>query len=581
MNFQKNHLYSYLFFLFISISLLQAQETHPLTTKIDNYLSQGELNGFSGTVLIAKQGEIILHKGYGYSNKEKKTKNNPNTVFTIGSVTKQFTATAILKLVSLNKLKVTDVLSTFFDNVPNDKKNISIHQLLTHSAGFIDNIGEGDFDYIPTLKYFNQLFNTQLIFKPGERYAYSNTGYSVLARIIELKSGMEYEEFLQLHLFGPAGMKQTGYLYPKWKKNNIAIGYANNITKVGSVVNMLRKNGKASWNLKGNGGINSTTGDMLKWQLALKSNRILTSTLFQQLTKPYILESEDAYSHYAYGWAIYNSDRDTKIISHNGGNRVFFHDFIWLIEEDTLILLFTNASSRETEVAWTLEKMIFDQKFTPPAIKNNCTNFITNFITKHNSKEAFKLIQSLKKVYPKELQNPNFLNNMGYTLLASKKNTSWALEIFKLNCELFPNTGNNWDSLGDAYKRLNDTENAINSYKKALILDPSISESIKSLGKYGVKIPLPRSIQIRHSILNSYIGVYELKPGFTITIVIDDGKLIVKPTGRNATPTIATSNSKFSLKGESTQIEFHKNEQGKITTLTVFNNGREMLAKRI
>ena len=581
MNTQKLQLYTFLFILIIFNTTSKAQESNPIATRIDNYLSQGALNGFSGTILIAKQGQVILNKGYGYSNKKKKLQNGPNTIFTIGSVTKQFTATAILKLVSLNKLKTTDVLSTFFDNVPDDKKDISIHQLLTHSAGFISTIGDGDFDYIPTSEYFLRLFDSKLLHTPGTTYSYSNAGYSILARIIELQSNMEYEDFLQLYLFEPAGMQQTGYLQPIWKKNDIAIGYANNITKVGSVVKMLRKKGKVSWNLKGNGGINSTTGDMLKWQLALKQHRILSADLFEQLTKPNIAENENSTSHYAYGWAIYNSDRNTKIISHNGGNRVFFHDFIWLPTEDVLILLFSNANSRETEVAWILEKMIFDKNFTPSAIKHNCTFLITNFISKHDVNEAPKLTRILKKEYPKDLQNPNFLNNMGYTLLAKKKNTAWALEIFKLNCKLFPNTGNNWDSLGDAYKRLKDSANAISSYKKALNLDPYLAESIKSLAKYGIKVPLPTTIQISPSILNTYIGVYELKPNFTISIVMENGQLIVQATGRNACPTIATSNTKFTLKGESTQIEFNKNKRGKISGLTLFDNGQEMLAKRI
>lgn len=488
MNTQKIRLYTLLFFILIINTISIAQKSNSTAIKIDNYLSQGALNGFSGTVLVAKQGKVILHKGYGYSNKKRQVKNTQHSIYSIGSVTKQFTATAILKLVSFDKLKTTAVLSTFFDNVPDDKKNITIHQLLTHSAGFINTIGEGDFDYIPTSNYFSHLFDSKLLHTPGTTYSYSNAGYSILARIIELQSGLEYEDFLQQYLFEPAGMKQTGYLQPTWKKNDIAIGYANNITKVGSVVKMLRKKGNVSWNLKGNGGINSTTGDMLKWQLALKQHRILSANLFEQLTKPYISEDKDSTNYYGYGWAIYNSNRDTKIISHNGGNRVFFHDFIWLPTEDVLILLFSNANSRETEVAWTLEKMIFDKNFTPPAIKHNCTFFITNFISKQDSNQAPKLIRTLKKEYAKDLQNPNFLNNMGYTLLAKKKNTAWALVIFKLNCKLFPNTGNNWDSLGDAYKRLKDSTNAILSYKKALNLDPYLSESIKSLRKYGIKV---------------------------------------------------------------------------------------------
>ena len=122
----------------------------------------------------------------------------------------------------------------FFKDIPSDKKKITIHQLLTHSAGLLDVIGEDDFDHIPTEEFFKRLFNTQLLHKPGTKYLYSNAGYtSILARIIELESGNDYESFLNQHLFEPAGMKHTGYLKPEWDNKLIATGYARSVIEVG------------------------------------------------------------------------------------------------------------------------------------------------------------------------------------------------------------------------------------------------------------------------------------------------------------------------------------------------------------
>lgn len=558
-----------------------AQENTATKTKIDNYLKAGVANGFSGTILVAKGGEVILNKGYGFANKEQNIKNTPQTVFTVGSVTKQFTATAILKLVEFNALKVTDPLAKFFKNLPNDKKEITIHQLLTHTAGMIDVIGQGDFDYIPREEFFKRLFETKLIHEPGSKYAYSNAGYSILARVIELVSGQDYEPFLNQHLFKPAGMLQTGYFMPQWNNNLIATGYARNVMNMGSVIERFKKQGKVTWTLKGNGGINSTTEDMFKWYKALKSNTILSKSQLETLTTAYILEYEGQSSYYAYGWAIYNSDRDTKIISHNGGNRIFFHDFIWLPEEDVVIIFFTNASSREVELAWPIEKMVFDKNYEAHPIKKNPFFLVANF-TKHNSPEkANELFELLKNEHASAIGNSEFLNQLGYVLFESDNTLDWAIELFKMNADLFPNEANSWDSLGDGYKKKGDKERAIKAYQAAYKLDSTITASINSLAELGVKVEQKKEVMVEASILKSYIGEYQLKPGMIISITVENGKLIVEVTGRGTMSGIAKSNIQFFLKEANTIIQFNKNSSNAVESLSLFAGGEEMLAKRL
>jgi len=486
---------SFMQFLVMTTTLTAqiTEEDLVLKKKIDKYLSQGEANGFSGAVLVAKQGDIILHKGYGMANKENKIPYKTTTVSTIGSVTKQFTATAILKLVELNKLKVEDSLSKFFSKIPNDKKDITLHQLLTHSSGLIDVIGEGDFDDIPMKRFFKTLFATKLLHEPGTKHAYSNAGYSILARIIEIVSGQDYEFFLNENLFKPAGMTETGYFIPKWNDISLASGYALNIVSVGTIVSRYQKSGKVTWTLKGNGGIHSTTGDMFKWYQALKTHKILSRSLFEKLTTPYILEHESGSSHYAYGWAIYNSKRSTKIISHNGGNQIFFHDYIWLPEENVVIILFTNVSSKEVEIAWPIEKMIFDREYKVEPIKNNLYVLTFDFMKNSDLRQTNELISVIKKDYSLGIKNPNELNSLGYRILNNeimeiKENVKWAITIFKLNAELFPKDGNTWDSLGEAYFKDGQKKEAIKSYKRALELAPNehcdwCESSTKALNK--------------------------------------------------------------------------------------------------
>ncbi len=470
-----------LLIIFTSILLLQmtialnAQaigDDKVLESKIDNYLSEGVANGFSGSVLVAKEGRIILHKGYGMANKENNIPYQVNTVSTIGSVTKQFTATAILKLEEFNKLKVTDPISKFFDNLPDDKKDITVHQLLNHSAGLIDVIGRGDFNDIPMKQFFKTLFATKLLHESGSKYAYSNAGYSILARIIEIASGQDYESFLSEHLFIPAGMKQTGYFMPQWADNTIATGYARNVVNMGTMISRFQKMEKVTWTLKGNGGIHSTTEDMYKWYKVLKVNKILSKSQFKKLTTPSILENENGSSYYAYGWAIYNSDRSTKIIAHNGGNAIFFHDFVWLPKEDVVIILFTNASSREVEVAWPIKKMIFDKNHQIEPIKKNLLFLVFDFVKNNDLQDINKLTATIKEEYSSYLKNSDNLNELGYKVLGTNKNSGLAVALFKLNTELFPKEGNLWDSLGEGYLINVQKEEAIISYKKALELAP-------------------------------------------------------------------------------------------------------------
>ena len=438
-------------------------------TKIDNYLSNGTVNGFSGAILVIKEGELIINKGYGLANKNNKVLNNPNTIFDIGSNTKQFTSTAILKLVELGKLKLTDSLSQFFKNLPIEKQSISIHQLLTHTAGFLDSLGR-DFSEISQKDFFEKLFASNLLSEPGEKYSYSNTGYSILGRIIELASGQSYEAFLNEHLFTPAGMLQTGYLLPKWDTKQMAHGYNRNIIEMESTITRYQEAGDVNWHLKGNGGINSTQNDMLLWYKALKTNLILTPESYKKLTTPYVSSPKGTFS-YGYGWGIRNTEDSTLRISHNGSNGAFSHSIIWYPAEDLYILYATNANSSKVEgIAKVVEKIILDKDYSPKPIKDNIYSFMMNYIKQHPTDQSNELLILLEENYADEFTNSEAINILGNIILRSKENLAWAIELFKMNVQLYPDDGNLWDSLGDGYKSRNLKEDAIKSYQKAIEL---------------------------------------------------------------------------------------------------------------
>lgn len=460
----------------------QTEKEKKAIDRISTYLEDSEKNGLTGAMLIAKEGKILYNEAFGMADKKANVKNTTKTVFDIGSVSKQFTATAIIKLEEQGKLKVEDALGKFFDNLPADKKNITIHQLLIHSAGIMRGIGETDFDHIPRDEYFKQLFATSLIHNPGEKHEYSNAGYSILARIIELVSGQSYEAFLSEYLFKPAGMSYTGYLLPKWENCPLANGYSYNVLNTGSMIERYRRDGKVSWVLMGNGGINSTQEDMFKWYLALRSNKVLSKAGTKKLTTPYIQEFEGETSYYAYGWVIFKTPRGTDMVAHDGSNATFFYDFRWLPEEDVAIMYATSSfTSMVGPLAWRVDKMFFDETYTPKKVTKDFVSTLLNFTEEYDG-FLYELPNAMRNEFEGKLDKPFYLNRLSGIYSRNNKPIK-AVLIAELNMSLFPNDGNIWDSLGQAYYNNGNLNRAKIAYEKALELDSENSYAKEMVAK--------------------------------------------------------------------------------------------------
>jgi len=315
--------------------------TGQVGARVDGYLTRLSAFGFSGAVLVARDGQVVLSKGYGMANRAKGIPYTSATVGDIGSITKQFTAAGILKLEMMGKLRVEDAISRYLPNVPSDKAGITLHQLLTHSAGLRAEYGGADEDAISRDDLVRTVLTTPLASKPGERFEYSNENYSLLAAIIEFVSGRSYEQFLHDELFVAAGMTETGYLLPTWAPDAMAHGY----TKDGEDWGLVYKRGwrpeGPGWYLAGNGGIHSTLADMYKWDRALAGDAVLNAAERKKLFTPYM--PTQAGDRYAYGWGVQQSSRHTTVISHNGGNTIFAADFRRYVDENTTIIAFSNG----------------------------------------------------------------------------------------------------------------------------------------------------------------------------------------------------------------------------------------------
>lgn len=253
----------------------------PLGQRLDSTLRAAESRGFHGTVLIERNGEIVLLAGYGLADEAAGTRFGPATVVQIGSNVKDFTKVAVLQLVEAGRLSLDDSLPRFFADVPADKRGITIRQLMDHTAGFPMVIGP-DSEVIDRGDFLERLFATPLKFGPGEGNQYSNPGYSVLAAIVEQLSGQSYDRYVADHVFRPVGMRQTGYLLPGFDRRRVAHGY-NAGRKVGTMLDMPHGPDGLWWNLRGNGGMLSTVSEMLAFYRALLDGKLLSSAAHRAL----------------------------------------------------------------------------------------------------------------------------------------------------------------------------------------------------------------------------------------------------------------------------------------------------------
>jgi CubicO group peptidase (beta-lactamase class C family) len=239
---------------------------------------------------------------------------------------------------------------------------MTVHHLLTHSSGLPAQFGE-DYEALDRGPFLARAFQTPLATPPGEKYEYSNVGYSVLAAILELRSGMSYEQYLKQALFDKAGMAETGYRLPDFRPEATAIGYRRG-SRWGRPNEQPWAADGPYWNLRGNGGILSTAADMLRWHEALAGTSVLSDESKRRMYTGHIEEGPGAGTYYGYGWALFPTTRGTTLITHNGGNGIFFADFLRYPDERVVVFFATNRAAPPIHsVAHTVARIVFDSTF--------------------------------------------------------------------------------------------------------------------------------------------------------------------------------------------------------------------------
>jgi len=459
---------------------------------IDDYLSSlVNSKAFSGGLLIIKDGTKIFSKGYGFANKEMQIPFSSSTLASMGSITKAFTAAAILKLYELGKISLSDNLKKYLPQVPKDKQSITIHQLLTHSSGlseFLKNDG-GDYQKIETGEYLATAFAEPLSFEPGAKSIYTNVGMSILAIIIEKISGMDYEQFLKKELFEPVGIKHIGYQYPMEKGLTIAHGYQHGTDWGTHQSHFEKAGGGPYWNLKGNGGLEASLNDMYLWANAITNKTILQDSTIQKMFTPYIVE-EDTGGHYSFGYGcnISKSRRNTIVIDNGGSNGIYFARLLRLPEEGLVFYMVTNEKSAPTEkILPNVTQLYFYGKIMEDAFERNQgfefpkAALVYQLLIDKGPKDFEKNLQ-LAGI---EIQNDMMLLEAGQKLTENNK-TDEAIALYEYYVVKFPGIVVARNDLGDLYLKKGDKEKAKHCYEQALKIrpqNPRAKEALKKLEK--------------------------------------------------------------------------------------------------
>lgn len=308
--------------------------------RVDDYLTRLVPHGFSGAVLIARNGEVLLKKGYGLADRGRGVPYTASMPSCIGSVTKQFTGAAIVKLEMEGRLKTTDPIGKYFRIVPADKAGITIHHLLTHTAGLSGDLGGSDEEPIERDALVARVLAAPLESAPGERFEYSNEGYALAGAIVEIASGKGYEQYLREHVFLPAGMPNTGYLLPQWPLESLPVGYGEDKREWGRVYKRGWLPDGPGWFLRANGGIYSTLDDLYRWHVVLGAPGLFTAEALAKYQGGHV--ATPGGERYGYGWGIERTRRGTRVIAHNGGNGTFFTDVRRYVDENVVIIAMTN-----------------------------------------------------------------------------------------------------------------------------------------------------------------------------------------------------------------------------------------------
>jgi len=527
-----------------------------LAEKIDAVMSEIYKPGGPGAaVIVRKDGKTLFRKGYGLADLELGAPIEPDMIFRIGSMTKQFTAVGVLMLAREGKLGLQDEIVKYLPDYPTQGRRITVEHLLTHTSGIQSYTDMAE--WLPlmrkdmTLAELIALFKDKpMRFEPGERWEYNNSGYVLLGAIIEKVSGRTYAEFVEERIFKPLGMKHTSYGSAERIIPRRVSGYQKGMSGLVNAPYLSMTQPYAA------GSLLSNVDDLAVWTEAVLSGKLVGREWLEKAFTPYSLKNGES-TGYGYGWFVADYlGRPT--VEHGGGINGFLSYGIAFPEDNLYVAVLTNG-------------VIEERAPEPRAVKIAGLALGLTEPERKTVALAAEDLEPLVGVYEAPAEGDRYITREG-TKLYSQRSGSGKNELLAASAVefFFPDNPSRITFVKDAagtvtglrvksrygpalvYAR---TDRPFPSPKKEIVLDPNIYDA--------------------------YVGDYELAPGFIITIVRRDSKLIAQATGQPELELFPESETKFFPTVVEAQIEFVKDASGKVTGLVLTQGGQVMPAKKI
>lgn len=539
-------------FLLLSVVCVQAQT---LESQIDAIMNEAYKPDEPGAVvLVQKDGKVLFEKAYGMANLELGVKLQPNHVLRLGSITKQFTAVAMLMLVQEGKVNLDDDITKYLPDYPTVGRKISVVQLLNHTSGIKSYTDMESFPKIwrqdMTVNELVDHFKGQPFdFEPGEKWHYNNSAYILAGAIIEKASGMTYAEFLKKKVFEPLGMADTYYDetdriiprrvpgYGKAEK-----GYSN-----APFLSMTLPYAAGS--------LMSTVADMGKWDEALYTDKLVKRSLLEKAWAPTAL-AKGQMTHYGLGWAI-NEYEGHRLIYHSGGIHGFVTNGIRVPDQHLYVVCLSNNSDSDPsfatyKIATTVLGKPIKKPFTIAMKDTDMSKFVGNYEISENE---FRMI------------------TQEGTQLYSQRTGGTRYPIHPYDANKF--------YFDDADNRLIFERDKAGKVVAVSVWAPMPYGTDERALRTDKPMPAPKKEdKVEPATFDRYVGTYELMPGFDLTFRRKEDKFFTQATGQPEFEIFPSSQTKFFLKVVDAEVEFFIGPDGKVTEMMLYQGGQQLKGKR-
>lgn len=534
-------------------NVISAQSLTPkqLTAEYDKILSEQFKPGETGcAALVAKNGQIIYRKAFGMADLELNVPMQPEMVFRIGSITKQFTAIAILQLMEQGKLSLQDEITKFIPDYPMHGHSITVEHLLTHTSGIKSYTDVPEFQkFIRTdmkpEEVIDLIKSKPMEFAPGTKWKYNNSGYFLLGYIIEKVTGKTYQEYLQENFFTPLGMTSSCY------------GDDTKIIKLRASGYQPGKDGTVNADFMSMllpyaaGSIMSTVDDLYKWNRAVHSYKLVKKETLEMAHTPYRL-ADGKSTGYGYGWFLSHL-QGSPTIEHGGGINGYLTSSVYLPDEDVFVALFSNSNGKVPEFA--------------------------------SLKMAALAIGKPLKIKAIQLEEAALQEYQGIYVNEEEREAKIVLDEGKL---AVARSGGSRRTMIPVERDMFQIENTFTSLKfsrdaagKIILATFDDRGDVTEWKKSDKPLEEKKVVVVDEALLEKYVGEYEIEPGFSLAFTREGNRLFTQATGQGKFEVFAESNTKFFLRVVDAQVEFVADEDGKVNLMILYQGGQKIEGKRV